>query len=312
MMKVNSAIKQSLSIFILLALSHSVVASHQTNMTDSLAISSSLGLLNTESNEYVYDHKNRKLSQLDWKAQNTPIIKIDISWNLLSRLTLTARGWSTLSTTKGVMNDYDWQKPDQTKWTDWSHHEKTDLNYANEIDLNAKFWFLKQDNYRIAAMSGYQKNNNSWTAYGGSYYYNNGNNIFTVPDNVTAIGYKQRFDMSYLGLAGSYHYQKFEFNTLLKYSRWVNTNTQDEHYARHISFKDNSKSSRYYAVVVDAGYHITSNTKLFAEVAWNQYSEGKGGTQTLEHNTGTSVNNLDGSGSAQKNQTIAIGFLYTF
>ena len=158
-----------------------------------------------------------------------------------------------------------WLKPDQTKWTDWSHHDKTNLNYANEIDLNAKFWFLKQKNYRIAMMSGYQRNNSSWTAYGGNYNYDNGKSIFTTSDTVTVIGYKQKFDMTYLGPAGSYHYQKFEFNTLLKYSRWVNANGHDEHYSRKLSFKDSNKNSRYYAIVVDAGYYITPSTKLFVE-----------------------------------------------
>lgn len=311
-MKVNITVKKNLSIFMLLALSHSAVASYHTKITDSLTVSTSLGLLNTESNEYVYDRNSRKISQLDWKAENTPIVKIDISWDVLSRLTFTARGWSTLSSSKGTMDDYDWNQTNQTKWTDWSHHEKTHLNYANEIDLNAKFWFLKQDNYRIGLISGYQRNNNDWTAYGGNYHYNNGNNIFTASDTVAAIGYKQNFDMTYIGLAGSYHYQKFEFNTSLKYSRWVNANAQDEHYSRKLSFKDSSKNSRYYAVVVDAGYYITPRTKLFVEAAWNQYTEGKGTTQILNRNTGTSQNNLDGSSIAQKNQTIAMGFLYTF
>lgn len=140
-MEANIAVKQILSASILLALSHSTVASHHTNITDSLTVSTSPGLLNTEANEYVYDRNNRKVSQLDWKAENTPIIKMAVSWDLLSRLTLTARGWSTLSSGTGTMDDYDWLKPDQTKWTDWSHHDKTNLNYANEIDLNAKFWF---------------------------------------------------------------------------------------------------------------------------------------------------------------------------
>lgn len=311
-MKVNITVKKTLSIFMLLALSHSAVASYQTNITDSLTVSTSLGLLNAESNEYVYNWDSRKLSQLDWKAENTPIVKIDISWDLLSRLTFTARGWSTLSSSKGTMDDYDWLQANQTKWTHWSHHEKTNLNYANEIDLNAKFWFLKQDNYRIGLMSGYQRNNNSWTAYGGSYNYNNGNNIFTASDAVTIIGYKQNFNMTYLGLAGSYHYQKFEFNTLLKYSRWVNANAHDEHHLRKLSFKDSSKNSRYYALVVDAGYYIIPSTKLFVEAAWNQYTEGKGVTQSLNHNTGASQNNFDGSGIAQKNQTLAIGLLYKF
>ncbi|PVF10133.1 protease, partial [Yersinia pestis] len=67
---------------------------------------------------------------------------------------------------------------------------------------------------------------------------------------------------------------------LLKYSNWVNANAYDNHYNRKVSFKDSSKNSSYYSAVIDVGYYFTENTKLFVEAAWNQYSEGRGETQT--------------------------------
>lgn len=314
MMEKNRWVKRGVAVLPLIITCHTAVASYHSDINDGLTISSSLGLLNAESQEFVYQpqYNGRKLSQIDWKAENTPIVKMDISWDLLSRLTLTARGWSTLSPGKGVMDDYDWKTLGQSKWTDWSHHEKTNLNYANEIDLNAKFWLLKQENYRIGMMAGYQRNNNSWTSYGGNYNYNSGNNLFTGSDSVTNIGYKQKFEMPYLGLAGSYHYQKFEFNTLLKYSSWVNAYGDDEHYLRQLSFKDSSKGSRYYAVVIDAGYYVTDNTKLFVEASWNRHAEGKGDTQIIDTGAGVSANVANSAGIAQQNQTITIGLQYKF
>ncbi|MFW5401422.1 omptin family outer membrane protease [Yersinia sp. 1252 StPb PI] len=314
MMEKNRWVKRGVAVLPLIITCHTAVASYHSDINDGLTISSSLGLLNAESQEFVYQpqYNGRKLSQIDWKAENTPIVKMDISWDLLSRLTLTARGWSTLSPGKGVMDDYDWKTLGQSKWTDWSHHEKTNLNYANEIDLNAKFWLLKQENYRIGIMAGYQRNNNSWTSYGGNYNYNSGNNLFTGSDSVTNIGYKQKFEMPYLGLAGSYHYQKFEFNTLLKYSSWVNAYGDDEHYLRQLSFKDSSKGSRYYAVVIDAGYYVTDNTKLFVEASWNRHAEGKGDTQIIDTGAGVSANVANSAGIAQQNQTITIGLQYKF
>ncbi|PNM23120.1 protease [Yersinia enterocolitica] len=314
MMEKNRWVKKSVAVLPLIITCHTAVASYHSDINDGLTISSSLGLLNAESQEFVYQrqYNGHKLSQIDWKAENTPIVKMDISWDLLSRLTLTARRWSTLSPGKGVMDDYDWKTLGQSKWTDWSHHEKTNLNYANEIDLNAKLWLLKQDNYRIGMMAGYQRNNNSWTSYGGNYNYNKGNNLFTGSDSVTGIGYKQKFEMPYLGLAGSYHYQKFEFNTLLKYSSWVNAYGDDEHYLRQLSFKDSSKGSRYYAVVVDAGYYVTDNTKLFVEASWNRHAEGKGDTQIIDTGAGVSANVANSAGIAQQHQTIAIGLQYKF
>ncbi|WP_016261741.1 omptin family outer membrane protease, partial [Yersinia pestis] len=208
------------------------------------------------------------------------------------------------------MDNYDWLTPQQTQWSDWSHHEKTNLNYANEIDINAKIWFLKQHNYRVGPILGYQENNQSWTAYGGNFNYNNGANIFTAPDGIVGVGYKQKFDMLYIGLAGSYRYQQLEFNALLKYSNWVNANAYDNHYNRKVSFKDSSKNSSYYSAVIDVGYYFTENTKLFVEAAWNQYSEGRGETQTLNYTTGNVGSSK--SGIEYQSQTLTVGFQYKF
>ncbi|WP_145488970.1 omptin family outer membrane protease [Yersinia aleksiciae] len=311
-MKNNTLVKNNACALALLMVCHAASASYHSGITDNVTMSASLGSLNAESQEFVYQPENsgHKVSQLDWKAKNTPTIKMDISWDLLSRLTLTARGWSTLSSGHGTMDDYDWLNQSQNQWTHWSHHEKTNLNYANEIDLNAKFWLLHGNDYRIGVMSGYQQSNNSWTAYGGNYSYNNSSQITTLSNNVVAIGYKQKFDMAYLGLAGSYRYQDFEFNTLVKYSPWVNAYGSDKHYQRNLSFKDTSKNTRYYAVTIGAGYYVTQNTKLFIEAAWNRYTEGKGKVQIFAHTTGASATVANGTGIAHQSQTIFMGLQY--
>ena len=94
-MEKNRWVKRSLFVLPLIITCHTAVASYQSDITDGLTISSSLGLLNAESQEFVYqpEYNGRKLSQIDWKAENIPIVKMDISWDLLSRLTLTARRW---------------------------------------------------------------------------------------------------------------------------------------------------------------------------------------------------------------------------
>ncbi|CRG49599.1 omptin family outer membrane protease [Yersinia wautersii] len=304
--------KKGVGALALLILSHTAVANNNTDTAGNVTVSTSFGLLNAESTESVYQSSepNQKLSQLNWEANNTPIIKMDISWDALPRLTLTAKGWSTLSSGQGVMDNYDWEISDQSHWNKWSHHEKTNLNYANEIDINTKIWFFKQHNYRVGPILGYQENNHSWTAYGGNFNYNNGTNVFAAPDGIVGVGYKQKFDMLYIGLAGSYRYQQLEFNALLKYSNWVNANAYDNHYSRKVSFKDSSKNSSYYSAVIDAGYYFTENTKLFVEAAWNQYSEGRGETQTLNYTTGNVGSSK--SGIEYQSQTLTVGFQYKF
>ncbi len=68
---------------------------------------------------------------------------------------------------------------DQTGWIpsnpepgyDESRHPDTQLNYANEFDLNIKGWLLNEPNYRLGLMAGYQESRYSFTARGGSHIY---------------------------------------------------------------------------------------------------------------------------------------------
>ncbi|MGC6746739.1 omptin family outer membrane protease [Escherichia coli] len=41
--------------------------------------------------------------------------------------------------------------------TDESRHPDTQLNYANEFNLNIKGWLLNEPNYRPGLMAGYQE-----------------------------------------------------------------------------------------------------------------------------------------------------------
>ena len=132
---------------------------------ESVTVSTSAGMLSGKSHEMVYDTgTGRKVSQLDWKIKNVAILKGDISWDAYSFLTLNARGWTSLASGAGHMDDYDWMNDNQSGWTDHSSHPSTNVNYANEFDLNAKGWVFQNENYKAGVMAGYQETRFSWTA----------------------------------------------------------------------------------------------------------------------------------------------------
>ncbi len=139
------------------------------------------------------------------------------------------------------MVDHDWMSSEQPGWTDRSIHPDTSANYANEYDLNVKGWLLQGDNYKAGVTAGYQETRFSWTARGGSYIYDNGRYIGNFPHGVRGIGYSQRFEMPYIGLAGDYRINDFECNVLFKYSDWVNAHDNDEHYMRKLTFREKRK-----------------------------------------------------------------------
>ncbi|PWW11444.1 omptin family outer membrane protease [Mangrovibacter plantisponsor] len=308
--------KQTIVALMAVSFSGVAVADMNPGMPDfspeSVSVAASMGYLGGESHELVYDG-GRKVSQLDWKIKNAAIIKGDISWDAYSWLTLNARGWSTLASGSGHMDDYDWLNDNQSGWTDHSSHENTNLNYANEFDLNLKGWILRGETYKVGAIAGYQQTRFSWTAFGGDYNYDNGTNVGSFTPGERGIGYQQRFSMPYIGLVGQYRYQNFEVNGAFKFSGWVKSKDNDEHYMRDLTFRDNGGHSNYYGVAMDVGYYVTPNAKVFAEFAWNKYEEGKGGTEMIDRDTGThDYFDGDAAGLKNKNYTATVGLQYRF
>ena len=281
---------------------------------DSVTVSASGGMLSGKSHEMVYDDvTGRKISQLDWKIKNVAILKGDISWDAYPFLTLNARGWTSLASGSGHMDDYDWMNERQSSWTDHSTHPATNVNYANEYDLNVKGWILQGESYKAGVTAGYQETRFSWTATGGSYNYDNGTNTGNFPAGERGIGYSQRFSMPYIGLVGLYRINNFEFNGLFKFSDWVRAHDNDEHYMRDLTFREKTSDSRYYGASVDAGYYVTPHAKVFAEFAYSRYKEGKGGTQIIDTNTGESGSiGGDAAGISNKNYTVTAGLQYRF
>lgn len=281
---------------------------------DSITVNTSLGWLGGESKEYVYDiDTGRKVSELNWKINNTAIIKGDISWDPLYWLTLNARGWATLASSGSGLDDYDWLSPSQSHWTDWSNSPDTHLNYANEFDINAKAWLVKRSDYKVGAVVGYQQTRFSWTAFGGHYQYDNGNHSGDFPPGKRVLGYQQKFSMPYIGLAGGYRYSNFEFNALLKFSPWVEASDNDEHYLRELTFREKTAGSNYYSASVDVGYYVTPNAKVFTEFTWSKYSQGKGGAQLLDRESGeTTYAGGDAAGLENKNYSLTAGLQYRF
>lgn len=281
---------------------------------DSVAVSTSLGWLGGESKEYVYDaDTGRKISELNWKINNTAIIKGDISWDPFFWLTLNARGWTTLASSGAGMDDYDWLDASQSHWTHWSNSPSTRLNHANEFDVNAKAWLVKRPDYKIGAVVGYQQTRFSWTAFGGHFQYDNGNYVGDFPRGERGIGYQQKFSMPYVGLAGGYRYRDIEFNALLKFSPWVEAKDNDEHYMRDLTFREKTSGSNYYSASVDVGYYVTPNAKVFTEFTWSKYSQGKGGTEIIDRVSGESGHlGGDAAGIENKNYSLTAGLQYRF
>ena len=275
--------------------------------SDNLSINISSGWLTGQAKEYVYWENNSKLSELDWEIKSTPIIRGDISWNTTPWLTLEANGWITLRPSHSTMHDFDWMIPNQTHWSHLSYSPNTRLNYANEFNINSNIWLMKKHNFKLAGVIGYQQTQFDWTAIGGYYDYNNGQEKGELPP-IPGIAYDQKLSVPYIGSKIQYKYKNWEFNALLKYSPWVLAMDNDEHYLRQLNFIEKTHNSEYYSVRTNLGYYITPQMKFFSEWIWNKYTQGKGRTNV----NGIPLNCSNCAGIENRNYQFLFGIAYQF
>ncbi|MCL2900339.1 omptin family outer membrane protease [Brenneria tiliae] len=277
-----------------------------------------LGTLSGKTKERVYDVDagGRKVSQLNWKYNNAAIVKGSLDWDLIPWLSVGASGWTTIASRGGYMDDTDWLDENQKEWTDQSRHPNTRLNYANEFDINVKGWLLNEPAYRLGVMAGYQESRYSFKSTGGTYNYTDEEtglpDIGSFPADIKGIGYKQRFKMPYVGLAGSYRYENLEFGGAFKYSGWVRTSDNDEHYLTNTTFRAKIKNQNYYSLAGNAGYYVTPNAKVYVEGIWSRTTNKKGSLSANDRDQGTTNSAENSSGIESYNFMTTVGLKYAF
>ncbi|EKB5404556.1 omptin family outer membrane protease [Salmonella enterica] len=270
----------------------------------------SVGALSGSAKERVYQD-GRRVSQLDWKFKNAPILKGNIDWDLSPWVRLGASGWVTAgSHGASDMVDRDWMLPHQAGYSHISESSSR-LRSASFWDVNTTIWGVNNDRWRLGVMAGWQQTDYRWDARGGYYSYWNGLVQGNLPDG-KGIGYKLQFKMPYIGLTGGYRYRDIEMNTSFKYSHWVRASDTDEHYLRNATFRDKNRDSDFYSVSADIGYYITPRAKVFIEGEWMRVTNGRGSETVTFHDTGEVGYYPDASGIESSSYNVTAGLKYYF
>lgn len=269
-----------------------------------------VGALSGSAKERVYQD-GRRVSQLDWKFKNAPILKGNIDWDLSPWVRLGASGWVTAgSHGASDMVDRDWMLPHQAGYSHISESSSR-LRSASFWDVNTTIWGVNNDRWRLGVMAGWQQTDYRWDARGGYYSYWNGLVQGNLPDG-KGIGYKLQFKMPYIGLTGGYRYRDIEMNTSFKYSHWVRASDTDEHYLRNATFRDKNRDSDFYSVSADIGYYITPRAKVFIEGEWMRVTNGRGSETATFHDTGEVGYYPDASGIESSSYNVTAGLKYYF
>jgi plasminogen activator len=212
------------------------------------------------------------------------------------------------------MDDYDWMSRGGD-WTDWSHHENTDVTEGSILDINVEFSFVRSDIFDLKAIAGYKRDNFGWEAYGGEYTYSeNGfrDTTGTFPEGVAVIGYEQTFTSFYFGMGFAGKFNTFELNGRFIYAPLVQAEATDYHYLRDLVTYDEGEDGDMIAFDVSGSFFITPNLAVEMGYSYQKYDTLQGDSEWHYRNEGVVYYFADGAGMDQTSSLISLGLRYTF
>lgn len=202
----------------------------------------SMGVLNGEGKEHVYDYENpdgsrRQLSRLDWELKTIAMAGGSLSVRLMDRLTLNGGLWLALSEGSGEMEDYDWLQVGNPDWTHYSLSD-VDVTAGYILDLNVAWDFVNWNDLTARVVAGYKQDGWTWEDRGVYLLYPEYGYVPQALNGENMINYEQEFRMPYLGASADWTWNQFTFSGYLTYSPIVAATDWDEHVARDLHFKE--------------------------------------------------------------------------
>lgn len=165
-------------------------------------------------------------------------------------------------------------------------------------------------------MAGYQESRYSFKVTGGSANYTDEDTgerySEGFPSDLRVGAYRQHYKMPYVGITGRYRYQNFEVGGTFKYSGWVHSSDNDEHYLRDITFRSKVKNQNYYSLAADLGYYVTPNAKVYVEGNWSRVTNKKGDMSAYNYAEGWEDGEKNSSGIENYSFMTTVGLKYTF
>lgn len=281
------------------------------------AVQGSLGLLNGEANEHVYDYETvdgsrRQLSRLDWDLKNVMMGGFNGSVRLLDKLTLNGGWWLALSEgSGGEMDDYDWLDTGSADWTHYSLSE-VDVTEGYVFDLNVG-WDLVRDwnGLNATALAGYKQDGWSWEDHGVYLLYPEYGYVPQDAYGENLINYEQEFRMPYLGLSADWRTGNFTVLGRVTYSPFVSATDWDEHVARTLQFKESFEGGDLFGAGVEARYAFTQGFMngifLTAAVDYQKIDLIVGDMEVTDYSTGETGGDTDVAGIENEYLVISLG-----
>lgn len=282
------------------------------------SVSIGAGYLTGDSTELVYwpEQGNHKASELRWKIDDLFMIGVKGKMQIGSRVALKLDGWFKATDGSGTMDDYDWQVVGFSEWTDWSHHDNTDVTEGSIIDTSAEFTAIQHQNFDLNGIVGFRRDHFGWEARGGNYTYSvNGfrDTVGSFSNDVTVIGYDQTFTSLYLGLGfNALFTSSFELNGRVIYSPIAQGEATDNHYLRNLVTEDEADDMTMLAFELAGIWSFTENLGLEGSFSYVDYDTTQGDSTWYFNDQGVVVTLNDGAGMDHSSTLMSLSLRYTF
>lgn len=275
------------------------------------------GYLTGESNEIVYwpQENNHKASELTWKIDSLFMVGVSASFEVNDWFIANFDGWFKATDGDGTMDDYDWMVVGGD-WTDWSHHEDTDVTDGSIIDLNANFAFYQSGSVRFTGIVGYKRDSFGWDSRGGDYTYSvNGfrDSTGSFEDGALAISYEQTLESLYGGLGFDANFSGvFRLSGRVIYSPFVQGEATDNHYFRNLVTYDDFEEGDMIAFDLAGTYFFNDNLGLEVMFSHQSYDTMQGDSEWQFRGEGVVFKVNDGAGMDHSSTMISTALQYRF
>jgi outer membrane protease len=312
-----------------------------------ISISISTGVLNGESEEYVYDGSS-KLSKLTWELDNVQMVGVEASVGLTEKVSLNFGGWFNSDNGKGTMEDYDWYDGDDSPWTDYTESNSY-VEEAMMLDASISYLLVKNKNYSLSTTAGFRHDKFRWNSYDATGIYSFYDLSYLRAQDVELYGqnisYKQEYYVPYIGLDLKYNLSdKWKFTSYIRGSLWAWGEAEDIHHNPSGSYtvndngpsdlvgatadgydgyddyyNDKIENMAYLSLGMTLDYFLLENLIVTFSADFQKYFRETGENEAVvyyynDDGSGSYINEYDSSGSGMSNYSymVSLGATYLF
>jgi len=286
----------------------------------SFSVRGSLGYLNGEARELVYDFDQgyrRKASELIWDLKGLGMIGGIASVKYTKWLNVNLGIWTALNEGSGSMIDYDWFSnvpgaPSQNDWTDRSISDAQVVN-ATMFDLNLSAEIFRLDQIAFHAILGFKQDSWEWDDSAHEYVYSSYSFRDTIGSfgGINVIDYEQTFSIPYVGISVNGPLGPFDCSAYLLFSAAVSAEDNDFHILRGLHFKETFSGGNYVALGLNATYHI-SDALFVSAVLDSQTIPEIDGDMELTDPNGETMSDTDTAGISHESTMLSVIVGYIF